>query len=251
MPHEGCTCRPHVAPVNARVCPLARPVSPNRKGISGTTTSTERHPQSAQLHGWRERRGADCLVASPCRALARHRCERDARLSPEHAAMPIACRTRVRTGEVTGASRGTRSASGHVLVIGRALRCRVPRAPCRVLALADDDDVHVGRAVGRTSERVGVARLSVPHLRIGGSENHAVRVRQVVVRRSQTLPEPSVTSASADPTWWTCRRSSALLLKTSERPGPKSVRPAMHCSGVSRVFSVAIRRRHPAAQNEQ
>src|SRR4029453_14645840 len=44
-------------------------------------------------------------------------------------------------------------------------------------------------------------------------------------------PEPSVTSASCEPLLCTLRYSSALLPKSFERPGPKSVSPAMNCSG--------------------
>src|ERR1041384_4425539 len=48
-------------------------------------------------------------------------------------------------------------------------------------------------------------------------------------------PEPSVTSACEGPRSCTLRYSSALLPKSSERPGPKSVSPAMYCSGVKLV----------------
>src|SRR6185295_16754184 len=48
-------------------------------------------------------------------------------------------------------------------------------------------------------------------------------------------PEPSVTSASAGPRRCTLRYSSALLPKSFERPGPKSVSPATYCSGVELV----------------
>src|ERR1700757_4531586 len=48
-------------------------------------------------------------------------------------------------------------------------------------------------------------------------------------------PEPSVTSASVRPIWCTLRYSSALLPKSFERPGPKSVSPATYCSGVEVV----------------
>src|SRR5215475_15370253 len=54
-------------------------------------------------------------------------------------------------------------------------------------------------------------------------------------RRSQMPPEPSVTSASDRPRLCTLRYSSALLLKSFERPGPKSVSPATNCSGVNVV----------------
>src|SRR5690242_5213336 len=47
--------------------------------------------------------------------------------------------------------------------------------------------------------------------------------------------EPSVTSASMAPRLCTLRYSSVLLPKSSERPGPKSVSPAMYCSGVEVV----------------
>src|SRR4029453_3574609 len=48
-------------------------------------------------------------------------------------------------------------------------------------------------------------------------------------------PEPSVTSASREPLLGTFRYPSALLPKSFERPGPKSVSPAMNCSGVAVV----------------
>src|SRR5580692_6827401 len=48
-------------------------------------------------------------------------------------------------------------------------------------------------------------------------------------------PEPSVTSACEGPRSCTLRYSSALLPKSFERPGPKSVSPAMYCSGVDVV----------------
>src|SRR5271155_2402046 len=48
-------------------------------------------------------------------------------------------------------------------------------------------------------------------------------------------PEPSVTSAFEGPRLWTLRYSSALLPKSFERPGPKSVSPATYCSGVEVV----------------
>src|SRR5215475_4954006 len=54
-------------------------------------------------------------------------------------------------------------------------------------------------------------------------------------RRSQMPPEPSVTSASDRPRLCTLRYSSALLLKSFERPGPKSVSPSTNCSGVNVV----------------
>src|SRR5580692_7862660 len=44
-------------------------------------------------------------------------------------------------------------------------------------------------------------------------------------------PEPSVTSACEEPRSCTLRYSSALLPKSFERPGPKSVSPATYCSG--------------------
>src|SRR4029453_14222148 len=49
-------------------------------------------------------------------------------------------------------------------------------------------------------------------------------------------PEPSVTSASREPLLCTFRYPSALLPKSFERPGPKSVSPAMNCSGVEVVL---------------
>src|SRR5436190_8186775 len=48
-------------------------------------------------------------------------------------------------------------------------------------------------------------------------------------------PEPSVTSACDGPRSCTLRYSSALLPKSFERPGPKSVSPATYCSGVEVV----------------
>src|SRR5258705_12504152 len=48
-------------------------------------------------------------------------------------------------------------------------------------------------------------------------------------------PEPSVTSACDGPRLCTLRYSSALLPKSFERPGPKSVSPATYCSGVEVV----------------
>src|SRR6516164_4951017 len=47
--------------------------------------------------------------------------------------------------------------------------------------------------------------------------------------------EPSVTSACDGPRLCTFRYSSALLPKSFERPGPKSVSPATYCSGVNVV----------------
>src|SRR5581483_2554402 len=54
-------------------------------------------------------------------------------------------------------------------------------------------------------------------------------------------PEPSVTSAEFDPLSWTLRYPSALLLKSCERAGPKSVRPAMNCAGVAVVVCLKCR----------
>src|ERR1700682_2018010 len=48
-------------------------------------------------------------------------------------------------------------------------------------------------------------------------------------------PEPSVTSACEGPRSCTLRYSLALLPKSFERPGPKSVSPATYCSGVEVV----------------
>src|SRR5260370_41617900 len=48
-------------------------------------------------------------------------------------------------------------------------------------------------------------------------------------------PEPSVTSACEGPRLCTLRYSSALLPKSFERPGPKSVSPATYCSGIEVV----------------
>src|SRR5215468_992718 len=47
--------------------------------------------------------------------------------------------------------------------------------------------------------------------------------------------EPSVTSACEGPRSCTLRYLSALLPKSFERPGPKSVSPAVYCSGVEVV----------------
>ena len=47
--------------------------------------------------------------------------------------------------------------------------------------------------------------------------------------------EPSVTSASERPRLCTLRYPSALLPKSFERPGPKSVSPATYCSAVKLV----------------
>src|SRR5215831_1151172 len=47
--------------------------------------------------------------------------------------------------------------------------------------------------------------------------------------------EPSVTSACEGPRSCTLRYSSALLPNSFARPGPKSVSPAMYCSGVKVV----------------
>ncbi len=65
---------------------------------------------------------------------------------------------------------------------------------------------------GRASPQVGVGRR----------EDDAVRIRPVVV---QAFPD----AARA------FRDSSALLPKSFERPGPKSVSPATYCSGVEVV----------------
>src|SRR5215813_15432211 len=48
-------------------------------------------------------------------------------------------------------------------------------------------------------------------------------------------PEPSVTSACEPLCECTLRYSSVLLPKSFARPGPKSVSPAMYCSGVKVV----------------
>src|ERR1700726_4188025 len=58
---------------------------------------------------------------------------------------------------------------------------------------------------------------------------------QAECRRSQMPHEPSVTSACEEPRSCTLRYSSALLPKSFERPGPKSVSPATYCSGVEVV----------------
>src|ERR1041385_3149780 len=52
------------------------------------------------------------------------------------------------------------------------------------------------------------------------------------------LFEPSVTSASCAPLLCTFKYSSVLLPNSFERPGPKSVSPAMNCSGVAVVVSL-------------
>src|SRR5882757_995722 len=56
--------------------------------------------------------------------------------------------------------------------------------------------------------------------------------------RSHMPAEPSVTSASVEPSECTFRYPSLLLAKSFARPGPKSVKPARNCSGVAVVFSV-------------
>src|ERR1700694_5138686 len=48
-------------------------------------------------------------------------------------------------------------------------------------------------------------------------------------------PEPSVTSACEGPRSCSLMYASALLPKSFERPGPKSVSPATYCSGVEVV----------------
>src|SRR3954452_22896679 len=48
-------------------------------------------------------------------------------------------------------------------------------------------------------------------------------------------PDPSVTSACEGARLCPSRLSSALLPKSLERPGPKSVSPATYCSGVEVV----------------
>ena len=55
-----------------------------------------------------------------------------------------------------------------------------------VLALADDDVVDVGRAVGIARERVGVARGAAPGVRVGRRQDDAVGIGPVVV---QALPD--------------------------------------------------------------
>ena len=104
-----------------------------------------------------------------------------------------------------------------------------------VLALANDDHVNVGRAVGPTREGVGVTRRASPSVGVGRREDDAVGIGPVVV---QALPDAARAFRNvglrAAPIV-TFRYSSALLPNSFERPGPKSVSPATYCSGVKMV----------------
>src|SRR2546421_1256125 len=55
-----------------------------------------------------------------------------------------------------------------------------------VLAVADHDEVDVGRAVGTPREVVSVARIASPRVGVGGLEDDVVGIRPVVV---QTFPD--------------------------------------------------------------
>ena len=107
-----------------------------------------------------------------------------------------------------------------------------------VLSLAHDHDVDVGRPVGLPPEGIGVAGSPTPHVGVGGRQHHAVGIGPVVV---QALPDPG--GALGDISMigalvMHLRYPSALLAKSFERSGPKSVSPAMNCSGVSVVDCV-------------
>src|SRR5271155_4606829 len=58
-------------------------------------------------------------------------------------------------------------------------------ASLEVLALADNDNVHIRGAVGTGAEGVNVARGASPGVRVGGCQRHAVGIGPVVV---QTFP---------------------------------------------------------------
>ena len=60
--------------------------------------------------------------------------------------------------------------------------------PLKVLAIAYDDHVDVGRAVGLTSKRVSVARSASPQVGVGRREDNAVGVGPVVM---EALPNPA------------------------------------------------------------
>ena len=74
-----------------------------------------------------------------------------------------------------------------------------------------------------------------PRVGVGRGEDNVVGIGPVVVQAFPDAAEPSVTSACEGPRLCTLRYSSALLPKSFERPGPKSVSPAMYCSGVEVV----------------
>jgi hypothetical protein len=81
-------------------------------------------------------------------------------------------------------------------------------------------------------ESIGVVGRASPHVGVGRREHDVVGIGPVVVQAFPNATRASVTSASVRPTLCTLRYSSALLPKSFERPGPKSVSPAMYCSGV-------------------
>ena len=60
--------------------------------------------------------------------------------------------------------------------------------PLQVFAIAYDDHINVGRAVGLTREGVGVARRATPHVGVNRREDDAVRIGPVVI---QALPDPA------------------------------------------------------------
>src|SRR6267142_297925 len=60
--------------------------------------------------------------------------------------------------------------------------------PRQVFAVAYDNHINVGRAVGLTGEGVGVARRATPHIGVGRREDDAVGIGPVVV---QALPDPT------------------------------------------------------------
>ena len=76
---------------------------------------------------------------------------------------------------------------------------------------------------------------ATPHIKVGRCEDDAVGIGPVVLPALQIPPEPSVTSACDPPRRCTLRYASALLPKSFQRPGPKSVSPATYCSGVAVV----------------
>jgi hypothetical protein len=51
----------------------------------------------------------------------------------------------------------------------------------QVLAIAHDDEVNVGAAVGPAAESVGVTRSRSPHVGIGRRQNNAVGIGPVVM----------------------------------------------------------------------
>src|SRR5712664_117653 len=58
----------------------------------------------------------------------------------------------------------------------------------KVLAVAHDDDVDVGRAIGPTREGVSVARSASPYIGVGRRQDDAVGVRPVVVQAFPDAP---------------------------------------------------------------